>query len=204
LKGEVVGMNTAPAGRRDWLMTVNHVLPAARVRRIADDLAEFGQVRRPYLGVEVEPVEVLPRGQVGPGALVISRVGPGTPAAAAGLRPGDKIMSAGGQPLLGLGQLQALVEASPIGEELTLVVERGGQRIEIKVRPQAQPVPAGPQGGVRSRIEPEREPDAARGRIRSRPRATPPAPTEPQVKPPDPGETPSLEPIPRPERMEEP
>ena len=139
LKGEVVGINTASPGRRDGLAGLNHVLPATRVRRIAGDLADFGQVRRAYLGVDIEPVEILPGRPAGPGAVVISGVRPNTPAAAAGLRGGDRIVSVNGKPLLSLGQLQSAVETAPIGEELTVLVERGGQRIEVKVRPQAQP-----------------------------------------------------------------
>jgi serine protease Do len=175
---------------------VNYVLPSTRIRRIASDLADFGQVRRAYLGVDIEPSELLQGRPSGPGALVISGVRPNTPAAAAGLRGGDRILSVGGKPVLSLGQLQSAVEAAPIGEELTLVVERGRQRIEVKVRPQAQPVPEGPGGGVRSRIEPELERDQARGRVRSRQRGGQSDQAAPKVKPPDP-ETPELDPIPK-------
>ena len=66
----------------------------------------------------------------------------------------------------------------------------------MKVRPQAQPVPGGPAGGVRSRIETEPERDAARGRPRSRQRGGQSEPAPPTVKPPDP-ETPELDPIPK-------
>ena len=57
---------------------------------------------------------------------MISGVGLNTPAAAAGLRAGDRIVSVNGKPLSSLGQLQSVVETAPIGEELTLLVERGG------------------------------------------------------------------------------
>jgi hypothetical protein len=97
---------------------------------------------------------------------------------------------------LSLGQLQSAVEAAPIGEELTVLIERGGQRIEVKVRPQAQPLPGGPGGGVRSRIEPEQDGEAVRGRARSRPRGAQNNPAPPAVKPPG-GETPELDPIPK-------
>jgi serine protease Do len=196
LKGEVVGIDSGFPGRRDTPAGRNYVLPSARVRRIVTELADFGQVRRAYLGVDIEPSAFLPGRPPGQGTLVISGVRPNTPAAAAGLRGGDRIMSVNGKPLLSLGQLQSAVEGAPIGEELTLMVERGGKRIEVKVRPQAQPVPGGPGGGVRSRIEPEQEPGAARGRARGRQRAGQSDPAAPPVKPPDP-ETPELDPIPK-------
>jgi membrane-associated protease RseP (regulator of RpoE activity) len=130
---------------------------------------------------------------------VISGVRAGTPAALAGLRAGDRIMSAGGKPVLSLGQLQAVVESAPIGEELSVEVERAGQRLEVKVRPQAQPSPTDPRGGVRSRIEPgppQPERDAGRPKAQSRPRARQVDPAVPKVNPPDP-ETPELDPIPK-------
>ena len=180
----------------------NRVLPAERIRRIVSDLADFGQVRRGYLGVQVEPAELV-RGRPARGAsVVISSVGPGTPAAAAGLRPGDRILSANGRPVAGLPELQSVVEVAPIGEELTLLIDRAGQRIEVKVRPQAQPGPAASGGTVRSRIETERDPARARNRGGERPGQ--PKPAQPSPAQPVPSEPDSLDPIPRPERMEEP
>jgi serine protease Do len=198
LKGEVLGIVTSSPGRREAPPGRHHTLPSTRVRRIAADLADFGQVRRPYLGVDIEPVSVLPGRQSGPGSVVISGVRAGTPAAAAGLQGGDRILAANGKPVLSLGQLQSAVEATPIGEELNIQIDRGGQRIEVKVRPQAQPMPGSPGAGVRSRIEPDLERDAARGRIRSRQRGAQGDPGVPRVKPPDP-ETPELDPIPKPD-----
>jgi serine protease Do len=194
LKGEVVGMNAALPGRPRELGGFNHVLPAARIRRIATDLVRFGQVRRGYLGVQVEPVELVSGAPGAPGGVVISSVGAGTPAAAAGLRPGDRIASANGRKLMVLGQLQAAVEETPIGEELTLLVDRNGQKLEVKVRPQAQPGPADVPGMPRSRIESDGRPGPAPGGVRSRIVPARPAPLP--AKPSDSSDPTSLEPIP--------
>jgi serine protease Do len=166
------------------------------VRRIATDLADFGQVRRAYLGIDIEPLSGLPGRPSGPGTVVISGVRPNTPAAAAGLQGGDRIISVNGKAVLSLGQLQSAVEATPIGEELSMQIERAGQRIDVKVRPQAQPVPSGFGGAVRSRIEPEPERGAGRGPIRGRERRGQGDPVSPKAKPPEP-ETPELDPIPK-------
>ena len=64
-------------------------LPADRARRVAADLIAFGQVRRAFLGVQIEPRRRrAPSGPVRPGSVVIASVTPGTPAAEAGLRAG--------------------------------------------------------------------------------------------------------------------
>jgi serine protease Do len=189
LKGEVVAMsgtlpNGAPPG-------APYVLPANRIRRIAADLVEFGQVRRGYLGVQVEPVDPMSRE---PGAIVISSVGAATPAAMAGMRPGDRIASANGRKLIFLGQLQAVIEETPIGNEVTLQIDRNGQRIEVKVRPQAQSAALESAATPRSRIEGARPRDPDRDRVRSR--VVPARPVPQPANPADASEPSSLDPIP--------
>ncbi len=194
LKGEVIGV-VGPLPNQAPLPGGSHyVLPAGRIRRIAADLAQFGQVRRGYLGIQVEPVEVLAGAPGAPGGVVISTVGAGTPAAAAGVRPGDRIVSANGRKLMVLGQLQATVEETPIGEELTLLIDRNGQRMEVKVRPQAQPGSAETPGMPRSRIEGDGRTNPGPGRVRSR--VVPARPVPQPSNPSSPSDPTSLEPIP--------
>ena len=103
-------------------------------------------------------------------------------------------MSANGQRLTRLAQLQAIVEETPIGSEMTLLIDRGGQRIEVKVSPQPQPGPIETRGMPRSRIEGDGRRDPARERVRSRVVPARPAPESPSTK--DSSEPSSLEPIP--------
>ena len=60
-------------------------------------------------------------------------------------------MAVAGRPVAGAGMLQGLIETAPIGEDLTVTIERGGQRQDVIVRPQAQPVAA-----VMGRVSPGR------------------------------------------------
>jgi serine protease Do len=194
LKGEVVGMSGTLPNSAPLPSGSHYILPAGRIRRIAADLAEFGQVRRGYLGVQVEPLEILGRAPGAPGGVVISSVGAGTPAAAAGLRPGDRILSANGRRLISLGQLQAVVEETPIGEELTLLVDRNGGRMEVKLRPQAQPGPAEAAGVSRSRIEGAGSREPGQERVRSR--VVPARPAHAPANPSSSSDPTSLEPVP--------
>ena len=95
--------------------------------------------------------------------------------------------------------LQGLIEDAPIGENLTVTIERGGKRQDLVVRPQAQPV-AGASGVpvAGTRVAPEIRSELPRATVRTRepqaaPRGVPPLPS------PTPGDdVPSaLEPIPR-------
>ena len=144
--------------------------------------------------MQVEPDGVLVGAPSAASGVVISTVGNGTPAAAAGLRAGDRIVSANGRKLTVIGQLQATVEETPIGEELTLLVDRNGQRIEVKVRPQPQPGAGETLGMPRSRIEGDGRTNPGPGRVRSR---VVPARPAPQPSNPSSASDPtSLEPIP--------
>jgi serine protease Do len=217
LNAEVVGINTAQAGRRGPIAGMGFALPADRARRIAADLVAFGQVRRAFLGVQIEqaPLSASDRPRA-PGSVVIASVTPGTPAAEAGLRPGDVVVSIGGRPVDGIGMIQESIETAAIGEDLMLTIERTGRRQDITVRPKARSAAAAPTGGPGPRVLPETRRDALRGRIRSRviPRDAQPSPApatgedtplslDPVPKPTKPGNAPTLEP-PKNQPQEEP
>ena len=148
IRGEVVGINTAIKTQGGGYEGVGFALPASRARRVAADLAEFGRVRRSYLGVGIRPVDSQTADRLGTsGAAMITRVDVAGPAAQAGLVVGDVILKINGQDAQGPGPLQSLIEVAKVGEPLTLVIDRAGQLQERQVRPEAQPdryaLPAG-------------------------------------------------------------
>jgi serine protease Do len=140
MKGEVVGINTALKTVGGGYEGVGFAVPASRAHRVATDLAEFGRVRRSYLGVNVRRADaaLLERLNVS-GATVIAGVAPESPAAAADLRPGDVLLKIEGRPVVGPGPLQAMIEVAPVGKALSLTIERDRQVREVKVVPRAQP-----------------------------------------------------------------
>src|SRR5262249_10618713 len=92
----------------------------------------------------------------GPGAVPITSVAPIGPAAAAGLRPGDRIVKVAGKPALGPGMLPSAVEFARVGEPLALSLVRDDQALAAVVRPAAQP-DAAPNGDG-ARVEPSPTP----------------------------------------------
>jgi serine protease Do len=164
LNGEVVGVCKFGARRSDGFQGMGHAIPADRARRVADDLARFGQVRRAYLGVSVEPMNVAMMGRPGaPRGVVVASVGADTPAADAGVRVGDLITSVGSRPVDSVQAVQDAVEAAPIGEELTLTLERQGKRMEIKVKPRLMPLSTGAMRSPRPGLRVEPRPDPRQG-----------------------------------------
>ncbi len=175
LNGDVVGINQVGGRRRDGLEGMGYAISGDRARRIAADLARFGRVRRAYIGVQIKPVDPsTTTGRDLPVGVVIGGVEAGGPAAEAGLRAGDVLIQVRGRPIDGIATLQDLIEFVPIGEELTLTIERLGRRSDVKVRPRAMPDPAGLLGSIRRRgplLETRR--DLPRGRFPVRERMVP-------------------------------
>jgi serine protease Do len=160
MKGEVVGINTALKTVGGGYEGVGFAVPSSRARRVATDLAEVGRVRRSYLGVNVRRADAAVLERLGvPGATIISGVAPQSPAAEAGLRPGDVLLKVDGQPVVGAGPLQAIVEVAPVGKALALTIERDKQVREIQVTPRSQPDRFGLPGPA---VGPAPDRDAAR------------------------------------------
>jgi len=132
-------------------------IPAERARRCVSDLAEFGRVRRGYLGLMIAPgggPGLDPTGQAS--GLVVTGLSAGSPAAEADLRVGDRIVSLDGHPITNREEFSRAVDEAPIGQEFRLTIERAGKRQDVVVatrqRPQAPLFSAGPRdrSGARS------------------------------------------------------
>ena len=200
LSGEVVGINTAQAGRRPQVADMGFALPADRARRVATDLIAYGRARRAFLGIQIEPADrSSPDRRMPAGSATIASVTAATPAAEAGLRPGDVIVAVAGRSVAGIGMLQGLIETAPIGEDLTVTIERGGERRDVMVRPRAQAIAAVSVPGVTGpRAQPGPRPGVPSGRVRGRERAAPRETTPPLPAPSPSEESPlTLDPIPR-------
>ena len=132
--GEVVGVNTAVAG-----MGLGLAIPInATTRGIIAALMADGRVRRAYLGLAGGPAPLPPamaddRGQRT--GLRIAEVVPGGPAAQAGLRPGDLLLSAAGEPVASAQGLQRLMLARAIGQPLALTALRGDALVDVIATP---------------------------------------------------------------------
>jgi S1-C subfamily serine protease len=132
--GDVVGINTAVAGYGVGLaVPIN-----ATTRHIISSLLTDGRVRRAYLGVAGTPIPLRPAvaNQVGQavGLQLVEVVSDG-PAARAGLRVGDVVLTAGGQAADSVQVLQRLMLADAIGTSLPITVVRNGALIDVMVIP---------------------------------------------------------------------
>src|SRR5450631_4416956 len=133
-RSRVVGINTAVAG-----IGLGLAVPVnATSRRIIAALMRDGRVRRAYLGLVCVPAPVPAplRERVGRAeGLRVAEVVPAGPAARAGLRPGDLLLSAGGSPVTRAQDLQRLMFSEAIGRPLAVTVMRNGALVDVIAEP---------------------------------------------------------------------
>jgi S1-C subfamily serine protease len=133
-QARVVGINTAVAG-----VGLGMAVPVnATTRRIISTLMRDGKVRRAYLGLVSMPGPLPAPLQERFGrktGLRVSQVVPGSPADRAGLRPGDLLLTAAGQPVEKAQDLQRLMFAEAIGKPFAITVMRNGALVDVIAQP---------------------------------------------------------------------
>jgi S1-C subfamily serine protease len=134
IRGRVVGINTAVAG-----IGLGLAVPIdAATRLIIAALMRDGRVRRAYLGIvggtRRLPAQLAER--IGrPAALEVVQLLDGSPAAAAGVRAGDLIVSLDGRPIAGVGDLQRSLVGDLVGRSVEVTLERDGVLAELAITP---------------------------------------------------------------------
>jgi len=140
--GEVVGINSASMGQETGAQGISFAIPASVVRRVTEQIIEYGKVTRGWMGVELNDVSLrLANAEsLKPGARV-SQVHRGSPAWRAGLQRGDVLVSADGQDVASARELMQRIAGSEPGSEVELEVIRGNQLFTTSVELIQQPPP---------------------------------------------------------------
>ncbi len=133
--GGVLAINNSALARGTPL-----ALPAQAVDRVVDELLERGHVRRPFIGVAVQPVALsaalAKQHQLsGDGGLLIVSIAEDSPAEKAGILLGDLLLEAGGQRVSRPDDLLDALAATKQNESVSLKVLRGGVLKTVAVTP---------------------------------------------------------------------
>jgi S1-C subfamily serine protease len=107
-------------------------------RRIISALMRDGRVRRAYLGLAMTPgpVPAAWRERLGrKTGLLVAEVVAGGPAARAGLRQGDLLLTVAGKPVAVAQDLQRLMFSEAIGRPLAITVMRNGALVDVIAEP---------------------------------------------------------------------
>jgi serine protease Do len=131
--GEVIGVNSSIYSTSGGSIGLGFAIPVNRARRVAEDLLAHGRVRRPWIGVRLEaPRTDNPRELIMRGATVAA-VTPGSPAERAGLRQGDVITRVRTRTVHNRFDWDAALLDLRVGEQVPLVVRRGGGDVNVSV-----------------------------------------------------------------------
>ena len=137
LNGEVVGVNTAIISPSGGSIGIGFAVPSKTVVPVIDQLREFKEVRRGWLGVRIQQVsdDIADSLSIKParGALVagIDDKGPAKPA---GIEPGDVIVKFDGKDIKEMRDLPRIVADTPVGKDVAVTIIRKGQEVTKTVK----------------------------------------------------------------------
>ncbi len=134
LKGEVIGINTRKLQGAD---NVGFAIPIDPAREVINEIIATGKVTRSTIGVILQEMTSITDDPARPGVL-IGDVDPLSPSFDARLRPGDILLAVDGAPTNArftedLPDIRKLIADKPVGETVTLKIERGGQVADVHV-----------------------------------------------------------------------
>ena len=136
LDGEVIGINTAMFSQSGGSVGIGFAIAANLASNVVDQLSEYGQTRRGWLGVFIQ--EITPEiaenfGLENENGALVSSVHKEGPAETAGIKAGDVVIAFNGKPIEEMRSLPRIVAESPIGKPIDMVVMRDGKKITLSV-----------------------------------------------------------------------
>ena len=137
MNGGVVGINTAIYSQTGGSVGVGFAVPSELASLVVEQLLEYGETRRGWLGVSIDEVTADAARQLGVpagGGAVVSVVRPNSPAQAAGVRPSDVIIEFNRKRVTNVRELTRAVAETPVGATVPMIVIRDGKRVTLNVK----------------------------------------------------------------------
>ncbi len=136
MDGEVIGINTAIISPSGGSIGIGFSIPAKLAVSVVDQLRQFGETRRGWLGVRIQPVTPEIAESLGmseaKGALVAGVI-KGGPVDDGSILPGDVIIRFDGKDIKDMRDLPRVVADSPVGKAVDVVIIRKGVEQTVKV-----------------------------------------------------------------------
>jgi serine protease Do len=140
IQGDMIGVATAIIGGAQG---IGFAIPVDRAKRIVDDLLRFGEVRAVWIGVRGQTLTSGNAELARPGGFRVRSVTPGSPAARAGLRPGDLIVSVDGAAIVSREAFETALSTRGPGRPMRLVLRGSNGERTVTVQGQAPPADLG-------------------------------------------------------------
>ena len=165
MDGQVIGVNTAIISPTGGSIGIGFAVPSNSAVQVVDQLKQYGETRRGWLGVHVQNVTeeiATSMGLKEPAGALVAKVSPDSPAAAAGIEESDVILKFDGQPIESMRSLPRAVAATAIGKAVPVELMRKGQTVDVTVTvgrlpadEEAADVVKGEEGQPQSEVEKE-------------------------------------------------
>ncbi len=134
--GELVGINSAIQSSTGAFVGYSFAIPSNIVKKVVDDMKEFGTVQRAYIGVNIKDLDKKLAKELGTedlnGVYVIGTFEKGA-AAEAGIQKGDVITKVGSVSVAKVPELQEQISQFRPGDEVVITLKRDGKEIEKKM-----------------------------------------------------------------------
>jgi serine protease Do len=137
LEGEVIGVNTAIISPSGGSIGIGFAVPSKTVVAVIDQLRQYGETRRGWLGVKIQPVteEIGEALNIKPArGTLIAGIDDKGPAKAAGIETGDVILKFDGKDIKETRDLTRMVADTPVDKEVEVVIIRKGKEEKKTVK----------------------------------------------------------------------
>ena len=151
IRGNLVGINTAIYSRTGGYMGIGFATPTSMAKQVLDDIVRTGHVTRGWIGVEpgvITPEIAAAFDSQENAGVIVTGVVHGSPAAHAGVQPGDIISQVDSLAIRSPQDLLAVVSALKPGSVATLAITRKSAPMSIQVTPQQRPKPTAANPGA--------------------------------------------------------
>jgi serine protease Do len=142
LDGKVIGINAAIKSKTGGFQGIGLAISSNLARTVMQQLLKDGAVKRGYLGVQVRDIDADLAARFGVkegGGVVVTKVFDESPAAKAGLRVGDVLISIGARPVRDSIELQKVVAGLALYLPTDVVLHRAGKSSQLKLTIEEQP-----------------------------------------------------------------
>ncbi len=146
LQGQVVGINSAIASTTGVYQGYGFAIPINLARRVMEDLIEYGNVRRPRIGVSIQDVvaeDAAVYDLPSVSGVLVQTVDPQGPSVGQ-LQSEDVIVALDGDPVGYVAELQAKIAERRPGDRVDVTVYRDGRPVELTIRLDEAPITAQP------------------------------------------------------------
>jgi serine protease Do len=139
LRGEVIGINTAIASTTGGSQGIGFAIPSNTVRTALESLLKQGRIIRGYLGIQSRALQPDDASSDTEG-VTVADVMPASPAAQAGVQPGDVILRFDGRDVKNIDALRTFVAQTPLNKQVQLEIVRNGKPLKVTTQIKEQPI----------------------------------------------------------------